>query len=236
MSKKQIALTVCGLGVLWTSCLAAIAQETTHIQSGFQAFSQAWNERAWEPQDSGQRPGYLRPFDDAGWKTRMELFRTLVIAGEQATDGLRGALVQGAIPERILAAQVLQLIPSRECASELASAAESDADPAVRLYAVDALGMSGGDEYEPTLLRLERGEKNHDVKRHIAYAIERKGITADASAAEALLRWDAKSLDSARVGDIAPDFELPSLAGGNVRLRDFRGKKSVVLVFVYGDT
>jgi hypothetical protein len=33
------------------------------------------------------------------------------------------------------------------------------------------------------------------------------------------------------VGDKAPDFELPSTLGGKVRLRDFEGKKNVVLEF-----
>ena len=34
-----------------------------------------------------------------------------------------------------------------------------------------------------------------------------------------------------KVGDTAPDFTLPSTAGGKVTLSDFRGKKAVVLAF-----
>lgn len=34
------------------------------------------------------------------------------------------------------------------------------------------------------------------------------------------------------VGDIAPDFSLPAIGGGRVRLSDFRGRKNVVLSFV----
>ena len=36
---------------------------------------------------------------------------------------------------------------------------------------------------------------------------------------------------SLKVGDMAPDFTLPSTAGGKVTLSDFRGKKNVVLAF-----
>ena len=34
-----------------------------------------------------------------------------------------------------------------------------------------------------------------------------------------------------KVGDTAPDFSMPSTAGGKVSLSDFRGKKAVVLAF-----
>ena len=35
-----------------------------------------------------------------------------------------------------------------------------------------------------------------------------------------------------KVGQIAPDFTLPAISGKNVSLRDFRGKKNVVISFV----
>ena len=33
-------------------------------------------------------------------------------------------------------------------------------------------------------------------------------------------------------GDIAPDFDLPAVSGGRIKLSDFRGKKNVVISFV----
>lgn len=40
------------------------------------------------------------------------------------------------------------------------------------------------------------------------------------------------SMLKVRVGDMAPDFELPSVSGNKVRLSDYRGKKNVLLSFV----
>jgi peroxiredoxin len=34
-----------------------------------------------------------------------------------------------------------------------------------------------------------------------------------------------------KVGDVAPDFTLPSTAGGSVTLSSFRGKNNVLLAF-----
>ena len=56
-------------------------------------------------------------------------------------------------------------------------------------------------------------------------AIPAAGVWAQAPAG-------AKPMSSTlNVGDTAPDFTLPSTAGGKVTLSDFRGKKTVVLAF-----
>jgi hypothetical protein len=37
-----------------------------------------------------------------------------------------------------------------------------------------------------------------------------------------------------KVGDLGPQFSLPSIAGTNVALRDYAGKSKLVLVFYRG--
>ena len=96
--------------------------------------------------------------------------------------------------------------------------------------------MLGGNEYDELLRRIDLGEKNRDTKRHIGYALEREGHSVDAGVARRLREWKIGELGSTKLGQPAPDFELESVGGEQVQLSDFRSKKTVVLVFVYGDT
>jgi peroxiredoxin len=198
-------------------------------------FRSTWEGVTWEPQ-AGRRLGYLRPLDDSGWKQRMAALQRFVQAGPAAAQPLREALASDDGSIRALAAQALGLLKSQVARGELEKAAQLDKDEAVRLAAIDALGMIGGNESDDLLRRLQMSEQNRDVKQHIAYALERNGKPLDDSFVNLLKQWNPKRVASAKVGEAAPDFELPSLAGDIVRLGAFRGKSAVVLVFVYGDT
>jgi len=76
------------------------------------------------------------------------------------------------------------------------------------------------------------------MKRYIlltAVAVFLLAVSASADNPSVYPVGKLKPVDSVlkvKVGDLAPDFELPSLTGGKVRLSDFRGKKNVVLTFV----
>ncbi len=118
----------------------------------------------------------------------------------------------------------------------LIQAIKNNSNAAVRLYAIDSLGMQGGTDLSKTLAPRRSAERNSDAKRHIGYALERKQQPADRGIIDSLIDWDNGQIDSAKIDKLAPDFRLATISGKNHRLSDYRGKKAVVLVFIYGDT
>lgn len=193
---------------------------------------EAWTEAGWDPELD--RP-YMRAWGDEGWKRRVVGMRALVAAGDRAVGPLVTTLSSGPPDMRVFAAQALGFLGSAVPREPLV-AALADSVTAVRLYAVDALGMGGHRDLPALLEPMRTPAEDRDVKKHIGYALLRDGTPVDPSVRRTLLAWDPESIDSAVVGEPAPDFTLTALTGETVRLSDFRGKQAVVLVFIYGDT
>ena len=102
----------------------------------------------------------------------MRALQQLVAGGPSAHEALSKTLADGDAPERILAAQALGFLAAPDVAKEpLWRAAETDPDAAVRLYAVDAHGMQGGEIDTAKWTALAKVETNRDVKQHIGYAM-----------------------------------------------------------------
>lgn len=198
-------------------------------------FAEGWDETLWQQKVRGQ-DGYMRPVDDLGWQLRMRTLQKLVHHGEASIPVLVEALNAESVPERILAAQALGYLGPGVPVEPLLKAATSDSSAAVRLYAVDSLGMRGIDDGRIDWKALREKESNRDVRKHIDYALERKGQPLDPAIIKRLIEWNAETMNSATLGKPAPDFALTAATGKTIRLSDFRGKKSVVLVFIYGDT
>jgi HEAT repeat protein len=180
--------------------------------------------------------GHMRPLDDRGWKARVTASKGLVWLGPEAVAPLVRALDDEDADLRIFAAQALGFVGDARGAKRLERALAEDKAPAARLYAADSLGMIGGLRPKPLFERIEADDPNKDVRAHMRFALERKGDAFPEKVREALRSLDLARLDTAEVGKTAPDFTLTDALGQSYRLSDFRGKKAVVLLFIYGDT
>jgi hypothetical protein len=174
----------------------------------------------------------LAKFDkgDPGWQVRMTALVNLVRAGPDAVPVLREALQHGPPSTREFAAQVLVFIADPRARPALDQALRDEARQ-VRIYASNALSMFG--RLEPTEpYRRLREQDNWAVRRHMAFALERDDKPDPAALRRALAGYDLAKMDSARLGQAAPDFSLTDLLGQTYQLGQFRGKRPVVLLFL----
>jgi peroxiredoxin len=210
--------------------------ESRSLDQWLSAIDADYGQAGWGQQHRRRPDGYMRNLGDPGWKTRMLALHAAVVSGPDSIGPLVQALESGTPPQRIFAAQALGFLGADAPLEPLLKAAQSDDDPCVRLHAVDSLGRRGDSNTTVDWQSLRTKESSDDVRTHIAYAVERgeQGFGADELAK--LRAWDPATIDTAVVGQQAPDFELASATGETIRLSDFRGKHPVVLVFVYGDT
>jgi HEAT repeats len=174
----------------------------------------------------------LAKFDkgDPGWKVRMEALVSLVRAGPDAFPVVVEALHKGSPSTRAFAAQALVFIADPGARPALEKAV-SDEDKLVRIYAINALSMFG--RLEPSeRYRQAREQDNWAVRRHMAFALERDDTPDPAALRKTLARYDLAKMDSARLGEVAPDFSLTDVLGRTEQLGRYRDKKAVVLLFL----
>lgn len=235
---RSLMFAICVLALPLMAC-----GEERSPDEWIRQFAAQWDDTAWQP-------GYMRPLDDQGWQARMLAMHGIATNGKNAVKPLVVALQEGTTPTRILSAQLLGFLAPHVPRDALITALSGDPDAAVRLYAVDALGMQGGQTLIKSLGPRKREElldtfkqprgwgglKNADVVSHINYAIERGEQGMDESVYRTLVEWNPSTIDSAKVGKPAPEFALTTVSGKKYRLSDFRGKQAIILVFVYGDT
>jgi HEAT repeat protein len=202
---------------------------STPLSADDQAGSSAAAEKAARAALAGFEKG------SADWKVRMEALVSLAKIGPAAAPVLVKALKDGQPATREFAAQALVLIADAKMRPALERAL-ADATPGVRLYAIQALSMLG------PLPRTEQNERIMTADRSfwgvrpmMAAALERADRPNLAELRKALADYDLRNLDSARIGQTAPDFTLTDFTGKTVRLSQFRGKKTVVLRFILFD-
>ncbi len=210
------------------------AASTLDAQQVIDEFVAGWDEGAWEQEFRVTPEKYMRASANEDWKLRFQAIQSLISLGSSSVEPLMIALDSDNVPLRILAAQTLGFLNAPQATDRLLRAASEDGHPAVRLYAIDSYAMLGGDVER--LAAATSTEKNRDVKMHVNYAREREAQGFSAESIDSLKKFSIGQVDTARLGEPAPLFDLESANGGRVSLSDFRGKSAVVLVFIYGDT
>jgi len=187
-------------------------------------FAKAW------PED---RTPYRTDDDTTSWKAYALAMKQLVAQPERSVPVLIAACHARNFQVRALAARVLGFLQARQAVPQLIELLDDPRAP-VALLAADALGQIHDPAGLRALSKAQHTLRNGDVLLHVSKALQR-GVPLEEDVREQVLRIGTASIDRARIGQPAPDFTLRDANGKPWRLADDRGKKSVVLVFIYGD-
>jgi peroxiredoxin len=175
--------------------------------------------------------------DDQDWLVRTLAVRDLVRLGVPGHSALIPALGDSDPHVRHVAVMVLGILQATDSATALEKVLTEDVDSVVRSQAAIALGQIGRSTSLPVLKSSEQNDKSRDVQHQAAlaaYAIE-QGIRPTPELATAYAELDETRFNRVKVGQPAPDFQLPDTEGKKWRLSDFRGKQPVVLIWVFAD-
>jgi peroxiredoxin len=176
------------------------------------------------------------PIRAEGWKARMKALVGFAKLRTSAIPPLLEALEDREPSVRALAAEALGYVGDSLAAEPLALHAANDPDWEVRLYAAKSRKMleegTGGLAAETSL----SGPDDPLADEGVPGPRDPTGKAMSLSAADRLGSFDPQLIDSARIHEVAPDFELDDLHGRPHRLSGFQGKKIVALVFLHGAT
>lgn len=170
---------------------------------------------------------------DSSWIVYAKTLSQLVAMGDQALPALIEGSKNPSPQVRALCARVLGFSGEKSVASTLIELL-GDKSSFVAVLAADALGQLQDPAGLEALRAARLKHTNGDVLLHISKALDRK-TPLEEGVREQVVQINSKTINSAKVGQLAPDFTLSDSTGKAWQLEDFRGKKSVVLVFIYGD-
>jgi HEAT repeat protein len=178
----------------------------------------------------------LARFDQGhpGWKVRMEALVGLVRAGPDAVPVLVDALQKGLPSTREFSAQVLAAVADPATRPALVRSLQ-DPEPGVRVHALRALRRLGRLELTDHPRQVLEKDSHWMLRHYLEIALLPDEAPNPAAMRKALMGYDLTRMDSARLGQVAPDFSLADAKGRTYRLSQFRGKKTVVLEFNTGD-
>lgn len=175
--------------------------------------------------------------EDEAWRVRLLAIPDLVRLGESAASLLQTGLSDENLHVRHVSAFVLGLVGGEHTSQALQRVLSEDKDPVLRSQAALSLGQLGAKDALSLLQKLAKEERNRDVRHQCvlaAYRIENGRRTSEALA-EAYAALDPAKFEQVRVGAAAPEFSLKDTTGKTWRLSDFKGDKTVVLVWIFAD-
>lgn len=174
---------------------------------------------------------------DRDWLVRTLAVRDLVRAGLPAESALVVALTHSNAHVRHVAAMTLGILCSTNAVPALEITLGQDAVDLVRSQAAVALSQIGQTSSLAALRVALSDDKSKDVQHQAelgVHAIEH-GHAATIELAAAYRALDEAKFGRAKVGRLAPDFQLPDTDGRVWKLSEFRGKKPVVLIWIFAD-
>lgn len=175
--------------------------------------------------------------NDDGWRVRTLAVRDAVRLGGKGIPPLIESLESENPHVRQVAAMSLGILRATPAVEALAGRLRSDPDETVRSQAAVALGQIGEDEALAILRERAKEDPSADVRHQCEisiYQIE-QGISPGDDLAAAYAGLDEEAFRQVETGRRAFDFELEDTQGKKWRLSDFKGEKTVVLIWIFAD-
>jgi HEAT repeat protein len=166
-------------------------------------------------------------------KVRMECLVKLMRIGPAAVPVLIECLKNEKAPSyaRAFSAQTLGFLADASARPALLQAIE-DKDGYVAAHSRIALGRLGRLQATPKLRELAGTDPFRGVHVELTFALTRDDEPNPEPIRKALRNYDLSRMDSAKLGKPAPDFALLDASDKTWRLEQFRGKESVVVIFL----
>ena len=188
-------------------------------------------------QDRVLKKSGIADLNDSDWKIRTLALRDFVRSGITGAPQLIAALSHEDSHVRYLAAAALGIQASENAVPALQNLLELDPESTVRSQAAISLGLIGSAAALPALNTALTSDTARDVIHQCELSIHQiqSGQKATSELAKAYADLDESTFDTVKVGQAAPDFSLSDTENKSWKLSDFKGKKTVLLIWVFAD-
>jgi peroxiredoxin len=174
---------------------------------------------------------------DKDWKVRSLAVRDLLRAGPTAGPDLLAQLNHTNLHVRQVCVMTLGLLRYVAAVNALQTVLDGDAESVVRSQAAISLGEIDSKSPLSLLQAKSKSDPSRDVRHQCELAAYRiaHDIPPDSELAHGHLAVDESQFGTVRVGRPSVDFALKDTEGKAWKLADFKGRKCVVLIWIFAD-